>query len=84
MYNYGFKELITLLNLEEAQLLRNENRASDFNFALLKDKFGLIEENFDPINPTNFHYVHNGYAPFSVKLIEKIFENKGTSKSKEI
>jgi hypothetical protein len=66
--NYGYQELITLMSLQEARLLRPKDKR--FDWAALKKTFKLINEETRIQDPTDISYVYNGYSPLSVKFIE--------------
>jgi hypothetical protein len=68
--NYGYSELITLMALQEAKLLRVKDKRLDWS--KLKKIFKLINEEVRIKDPNDISYVYNGYAPLSVKFIETI------------
>lgn len=76
--NYGYSELITLMSLQEAKLLRPKDKRFDWN--KLKKVFKLINEEVRIQDPNDISYVFNGYAPLSVKFIESIIYAGGFAK----
>ena len=84
--NYGYQEMVTLMNLQDAGLFKlkeKDKKAAgyfDWQWNKIKEVFNLVNDagvNF--INPSDISYVFNGYAPISVRLIELILEAKGIS-----
>lgn len=75
MYEYGYNEVATLCNLEVAGLFRQRDKGLDW--AEVKERFKLIEEDIDIKNPKSYSYVFGGLKPLSVKFIETIFDKKG-------
>jgi hypothetical protein len=76
--NYGYSEMITLMALQEAKLLRVKDKR--FDWSKLKKIFKLINEEVRIKDPNDISYVYNGYAPLSVKFIETIILNGGFQK----
>ena len=76
--NYGYSEIITLMALQEAKLLRVKDKR--FDWSKLKKIFKLINEEVRIKDPNDISYVYNGYAPLSVKFIETIIQNGGFHK----
>ncbi|KAI9342920.1 Sec1-like protein [Obelidium mucronatum] len=46
------------------------NAAAKASFANLRKPLGIIVEDVDEQNPTDVAYVHSGYAPVSIRLVE--------------
>ncbi len=76
--NYGYSELITLMTLQEARLLRPKDKKLDWS--KLKKIFKLINEEVKIQDPIDISYVYNGYAPLSIKFLETIFYTGGFQK----
>ena len=76
--NYGYSEIITLMSLQEAKLLRVKDKR--FDWTKLKKIFKLINEEVRIQDPNDISYVYNGYAPLSVKFLETIFYTGGFQK----
>jgi len=72
---YGFEEVVTLMNLHDAGLLKLKDRG--FEWAAVKKAYNLLDLECNPLMPVDFSYVHNGYAPLSVRLIQSWIRNKG-------
>ena len=80
--NYGYQEMVTLMNLQDAGLFKQkldkkQQGYFDWNWNKIKETFNLIDENMNRKAPQDFSYVYNGYAPISVRLIEFFIEHKG-------
>ena len=82
--NYGYQEMVTLMNLQDAGLFRQKLDKKqpgyfDWNWEKIKTTFNLIDENMNRHSPSDISYVYNGYSPISVRLIEFFIEHKGIS-----
>ena len=80
--NYGYQEMVTLMNLQDAGLFRmkydkKQPEYFDWNWQKIKDTFNLIDEGMNRLSPSDISYVYNGYSPISVRLIEYFIEHKG-------
>ena len=73
---YGYQEINTLINLQEAGLFKVKGK-EQIDWKKLKTKFSLISEEVNIANPNDIAYVYGGYAPLSIRFIEQIFNNKG-------
>jgi len=77
--NYGYQEIITLMNLQDAGLFKEKNKKAvgyfDWNWEKIKSSFSLINEELNPKQPNDISYVYNGFAPISVRIIELIVQN---------
>ena len=73
--SYGYQEIATILNLQDAKLLRVRHKGFDWN--KIKSELRLISEEVKIENPESIHYVFGGMAPISVSLIIRMFEAKG-------
>uniref|UniRef100_A0A166DRE2 Uncharacterized protein n=1 Tax=Daucus carota subsp. sativus TaxID=79200 RepID=A0A166DRE2_DAUCS len=69
LHSYGFEHMATLCNLEKAGLLKKQEYKS--NWQIIKNDLQLIVEDTDTANPKDIAYVFSGYAPLSVRLIDK-------------
>ena len=76
---YGYQEIVTLMNLQEAGLLKEKNKKAigyfDWNWNKIKESYQLVNEEFDFRNPDDISYVFNGCAPLSVRIIELVLKN---------
>ena len=72
--NYGYGELVTLMNLQDAGLFKQEEKG--WNWSGIKDAFGLVNPDFpeQKERPRSIDFVLNGFAPISVRLIETMLE----------
>lgn len=75
LLEYGYQEVATLCNLENAALFRIRDKVLDWGDC--KEKFKLIEEDVDIRFPKSYSYVFGGLKPLSIKFIETVFEKKG-------
>lgn len=73
--NYGYQEIITLMNLQDSKLLRVKDKKLDWN--KVKKAFKLINEEVRINDPVDISYVYNGYSPLSVKFIETVMTSHG-------
>ncbi|CAL7944777.1 unnamed protein product [Xylocopa violacea] len=72
---YGFQNLPTLLNLEKAGLLKQQQSARQY--AVLRKALRLTVEDESEIAPKDISYVHSIYAPLSVRLAEQLVQPIG-------
>lgn len=72
---YGYEEVVTLMNLADAGLLKPKEKG--FDWAAVKKAFNLLDLECNPVRPTDFSYVHNGYAPLSVRILETWLDRRG-------
>ena len=63
------------MNLADSGLLKVKDRG--FDWANVKKAFNLLDLECNPLSPTDFSYVHNGYAPLSVRVLETWIRAKG-------
>lgn len=79
--NYGYQEIVTLMNLQDAGLFKLKDKKApgyfDWNWEKIKNVLNLVNEDINLVSPSDFSFVHNGYAPISIRLIEMILENNG-------
>ena len=66
---YGFQELFLLNNLEKINILKNQEGSNYYND--IEKKLKLIYEDVDLNEPNDISYSYSGYAPITVRLIEK-------------
>ena len=64
---FGVEELIRILNLERAGLLKRKEK---LNWESISESFKLICTEVDVRTQNVFGYVFNGYSPLSIKMIE--------------
>ena len=73
---YGYQEIPTLINLQEAGLFRVKSKdVIDWN--KLKREYRLITEEVKIDKPTEISYVYGGYAPLSIRFVEMLMEKEG-------
>lgn len=72
---YGIQALIAITHLEKVGLLRCQSGVRPY--MVLRKALHLTVEDTSEINPTDVSYVHSGYAPLSVRIIEKLMKNDG-------
>ena len=75
---YGYQEIATVLNLQDARLLKPRDKRFDWN--KIKGELNLVlDEDSGPQPPPdrNIHYVFSFMAPVSVSLINHMFMNRG-------
>ncbi len=73
--NYGYQEIITLMNMQDGRLLRVKDKKLDWT--KVKKTFKLINEEVRINDPVDISYVYNGYSPLSVKFIETVMTSHG-------
>ena len=66
---YGFQELFLLNNLEKINALKIQEGSNYYND--IEKKLKLINEDVDLNEPNDISYAYSGYAPISIRLIEK-------------
>ena len=69
---YGFEELFLWNNLEKFNVLKPQESSNYYND--IEKKLKLIYEDVDLNEPNDISYSYSGYAPISVRLIEKAME----------
>lgn len=82
--NYGYQEMVTLMNLADAGLFKLKDKKApgyfDWNWTKIKENLNLINaEGVNELSPSDISYVYNGFAPISVRLIEMFLELGGLS-----
>lgn len=76
--NYGYQEMVTLMNMQDAGLIRLKDKKDSWNWDKIKSQFNLVsEEDQDFMNPTDYSYVFSGYAPISIRIIQSILQIGG-------
>ena len=69
---FGVSEYLRIMNMERAGMLR---RKEPMAWKTMKETFNLVVPGTSTAKPTDISYAYNGYAPLSVRLIEKLLEN---------
>ena len=71
---YGHSHLLSLINLEKAGLLTFQgstgSSSHSTNYAVLRRRLNLTQDDVNEQNPTDITYVHSVYAPLSIRLIQ--------------
>jgi len=75
IHTYGFQHLPTILNLEKAGLLKQQQSVRQY--AVLRKALRLTVEDESEIAPKDISYVHSIYAPLSVRLAEQLVQPSG-------
>lgn len=75
---FGTEELLRLLNMERTGILHREHSAP-ISWKALREAFKLIEEDVHIEKPTTISYTYNGYAPLSVRLVERLLDSAWTT-----
>ncbi|XP_071652634.1 vacuolar protein sorting-associated protein 33A-like, partial [Temnothorax longispinosus] len=75
IHTYGFQHLPTILNLEKAGLLKQQQSVRQY--AVLRKALRLTVEDESEIAPKDISYVHSIYAPLSVRLAEQLVQLNG-------
>ncbi|CAD7949411.1 unnamed protein product [Amoebophrya sp. A25] len=75
---YGYEVLPLLQTLEQTQLLTGPRKGTDknHNWAQVKKDFALVVEKQDAPEDA-FSYAYSGYAPLSVRLVQKLASPHG-------
>ena len=66
---YGFQELFLWNNLEKVNILKPQEGSNYYND--IDKKLKLIYEDVDLNEPNDISYAYSGYAPISIRLVEK-------------
>ena len=85
---YGYQNLFLLRNLETLEWLKEKDKLSlkkifKSNYQQISEKLNLFTEDFFLGKTDSLSYVHQGYCPISLRLIEKVGEG-GWSEIKDI
>jgi len=72
VHTYGYKYLYTLDNLTKLGMFKISKGAS--NYQKLKTDLKLVIEEMNETEPSDIAYVYSGYAPISIRLVEKLME----------
>ena len=85
---YGYQNLFLLRNLETLEWLKEKDKISlkkifKSNYQQINEKLNLYIEDFFLGKSDNLSYVHQGYCPISLRLIEKVGEG-GWSEIRDI
>lgn len=70
LQTYGYQYLSMFVNLEAAGLLVKSPAPSGNNFAYWRKQLRLWVEEIDEKDPNDIAYVHSGYAPLSVRIVQ--------------
>ena len=80
---FGIAEVLRIMNLERAGILRKER--TGVVWKNVRDTFKLINEDTQIANPNDISYAYNIYAPLSVRLVQKLLDTAWTtSESKSL
>jgi len=74
IHTYGFEHLLTFTSLEKVGLLHSSAART---YPILKKTLKLVVEDVQEQNPNDIAYVHSGYAPLSVRLIQYLERRNG-------
>lgn len=66
---YGFQHILTLMNLEQAGLLKCSQNTFTRHYQTLRKMMRLTVEDASELAPEDINFVHSIYAPLSVRLI---------------
>ena len=66
---YGFQELFLWNNLEKSNIIKSQEGSYYYND--IEKKLKLIYEDVDLNEPNDISYAYSGYAPISIRLVEK-------------
>ena len=85
---YGYQNLFLFRNLETLEWIKEKDKLSlkqlfKSNYEQLKEKLKLYNEDFILGKTDDLSYVHQGYCPISLRLIEKVGEG-GWSEIKDV
>ncbi|KAG5330460.1 VP33A protein, partial [Acromyrmex heyeri] len=75
IHTYGYQHLPTILNLEKAGLLKQQQSVRQY--AVLRKALRLTVEDESEVTPKDISYVHSIYAPLSVRLAEQLVQPNG-------
>ena len=70
---YGHRHILSLINLEKAGLLTSQGSgtsANSTNYAVLRRRLNLTQDDVNEQNPADITYVHSVYAPLSIRLVQ--------------
>ena len=85
---YGYQNLFLFRNLEKLEWLKEKDKLSlkklfKSNYEQINEKLHLYNEDFVLGQTDDLSYVHQGYCPISLRLIEKVGEG-GWSEIKDV
>jgi hypothetical protein len=81
---YGYEMMLTLTSLERASLLKRADSALKSNpWSSIKKTFKLLVEDVSELNPQDIAYVYSGYAPLSIRVVQKLLQQKDLKASDE-
>lgn len=82
--NYGYHEMITLMNLQDAGLFKVKDKKApgyfDWTWSKICNQFKLINEEVNIEQPSDYSFIFNGYSPISIKIVENIIQSGGLSR----
>ncbi|XP_035234293.1 vacuolar protein sorting-associated protein 33A-like, partial [Stegodyphus dumicola] len=64
---YGYQHSLTLNNLEKAELLKPQGVKT---YSVIRKTLRLIIDDVNEQFPSDISYVHSGYAPLSIRLVQ--------------
>lgn len=72
LQTYGYQHILTLNNLEKVGLIRISGGFGNRVYNVMRKTLKLTVEDINELNPTDIAYVHNSYAPLSVRLAQML------------
>lgn len=69
---FGIEELLRILNLERAGLLKRQEKGVPFS--VLRQTFKLVYDEINISVPNDIAYTYTGYAPLSIRLVERLIK----------
>jgi len=73
LHAYGHRHLMSIINLDKSGLLITQgsgNSGNSTNYAVLRRRLNLTQDDVNEQNPTDITYVHSVYAPLSIRLVQ--------------
>lgn len=73
LHAYGHRHLMSIINLDKSGLLTTQgsgNSGNSTNYAVLRRRLNLTQDDVNEQNPTDITYVHSVYAPLSIRLVQ--------------
>lgn len=84
IHSYGFQFMTTLYNLEYCGLIKRRETYPSIDWKSVTKYLQLIDENVEEEKPSSISYVHSGYAPLSVRIIERYGASENKDKWMEL
>jgi hypothetical protein len=79
--NYGYQEIVTLMNLQDAGLFKLKDKKApgymEWNWEKIKTSLELLNEECNMVAPSDISFVFNGFCPLSVRLVERLVDQNG-------